>query len=200
MTYIHGLVVLSAIISIGGAILYMRDTLRGKTKPNLISWSMWAIAPLIGTGAAIFAHADIWATVRIFLAGFIPLLVVIFSLTNKQSYWKLTFFDGLCGAFSLIALGLWLIVDLPQLAILFAVIGDGFAALPTIIKSWKNPETETGMTYIASFISVVIVLPSIPVWDIPNSAFQIYLLIINIILVSLVYRKYILCKLGFIIR
>ncbi len=72
---------------------YIRDTLIGKTKPNLVSWSMWALAPLIGTGAAIFAHADLWATVRIFLAGFIPLLVIVASFANKQSYWKLGLFD-----------------------------------------------------------------------------------------------------------
>jgi hypothetical protein len=64
-----------------------------------------------------------------------------------------------------------------------------FAALPTVIKAWRYPETETGLTYLASFVSVVLVIPSIPVWNIENSAFQIYLLLVNTLLLVAVYRK-----------
>ncbi len=72
MTYIHILVALSALISIWGALVYIRDTVRGNTKPNRISWGMWALAPLVSTGAAISAGAYFLATSRIFLAGFLP--------------------------------------------------------------------------------------------------------------------------------
>ncbi len=176
-------------MSIGGSIVYIRDTILGKAKPNRMTWFLWALAPLIGTGAAITAHADLWATVRVFLAGFMPLVVFTFSFFNKQSYWKLNKFDYLCGACSLIAIILWLVIDVPRIAILFAAIGDGFAALPTIIKGWKHPETESGLTFIFGFIGVLLVLPSIPVWNIENSAFQIYLLIVNLLLVISIYRR-----------
>ncbi len=189
MTFPHLLVILSALISVAGSAAYIRDTIRGTTKPNLVSWSMWAIAPLIGTGAALTAHADPWATVRIFLAGFLPLLIVLASLLNPKSYWRLTIFDLTCGVFAGIALVLWLAVDEPRLAILFAAVGDGFAALPTIVKAWHHPDTETKSTYIASLLSVLLILPSIPAWTIENSAFQIYLLIANTFLLLAVYRK-----------
>ena len=185
----HLLVILSAIISVGGAYAYIRDTIAGKTKPNRVSWSMCALAPLIRTGAAWSSNADIWATVRIFLAGFVPLLVVLSSFANRQSYWKMTTFDVLCGVLSLTALFFWAIADSPRTAIVLSASGDGLAALPTVIKAWRYPETETGFTYLASFISVVLVIPSIPVWNIENSAFQIYLLLVNTLLLVAVYRK-----------
>lgn len=121
MSYAHLLVLLSAGISLVGATAYIRDTLAGRTRPNLVSWSMWALAPLVGVGAAMHAGAEPWATVRIFLAGFIPLVVVFASLANKQRYWQLSAFDVLCGAFSLLALITWLGVDSPRVAILLAV-------------------------------------------------------------------------------
>ena len=189
MNYTHWLVILSVIISIGGSYAYIRDTLAGKTKPNRVSWSMWAIAPLIGTAAAISAGADFWATSRIFLAGFLPLLVFLASFLNKKGYWKLTLFDIACGSLSIIALIAWGIVKSPQLAILLVAIGDGFALLPTVRKAWKFPETETGITYMASLVSVILVIPSIPIWNIENSAFQIYLLAANTILLFAIYRK-----------
>lgn len=189
MSLAHILVIISAFLSVGGASLYIRDTLTGKTKPNRVSWSLWAMAPLIGTTAALSAGADIWATSRIFLSGFTPLLVFLASFINPQSYWKLTLFDLLCGVFSVLALIVWLITDAPVVAILLAAIGDGFASLPTIRKAWKFPETETGIAYFTGLIAVLLVLPSIPKWDIQNSAFQIYLLTVNAFLIIAVYHK-----------
>ncbi len=102
------------------------------------------------------------------------------------------------GVFALLGILLWTLADSPRSAILFLAMADGFAALPTIIKAWKNPETETGITYIASFISIILILPSIPEWNIENSAFQVYLLIANTLLIIAVYRKHIISKLGFL--
>lgn len=196
ISYAHWLVVLSSIIGLFGAFAYIRNTIAGKTKPNLVSWSMWAFAPLVGVGAAFSIGADVWVTARIFLAGFIPLLVISTVWARPQSYWKLTTFDFLCGACSLIALGAWLIVDLPRFAVLLAAIGDGFAAMPTIRKAWRFPETETGTTFIASFISVLLTLPSIPTWNVENAAFPIYLIIVNTILVVAIYRKRVFRHIG----
>lgn len=189
MSFVHWLVIASAIISITGASVYIRDTLKGKTKPNRVTWSMWALSPLIGVAAAISSHADLWATTRIFLAGFLPLLVFIASFINPRGYWKLTLFDFLCGACSIFALVVWGIANSPQMAILFAVIADGFATIPTLRKAWIRPETETGIIFVGSFISVLLIIPSIPRWNIENSAFQVYLLIASILLLFVIYRK-----------
>jgi len=189
MDITHYLVVLSAFISITGAAFYIRDTLSGKTKPNRVSWMMWSFAPLLGTVAALSAGADLWATVRVFLAGFLPLIVLVASFFNTKSYWKLTGFDFACGFLSLVGICLWVLIQSPQAAILFAAIGDGFAALPTLRKAWISPQTETGITYLASFVSVILVLPSIPVWNIENAAFSIFLLVQSGLLLFVVYRK-----------
>jgi len=183
------LVVLSGLIVIVGSSAYIRDTIKGKTKPNRISWLMWSIAPLIGAGAAISSDADIWVTIRILLSGLLPLIVLLASFLNKKSHWKLTGFDFACGVSSVIALIFWWIVGNPELAILLAALGDGFASLPTIRKAWKFPETETGLTFMAGLFASLIVIPSIPVWDIENSAFLLYLIISNSLLLIAIYRK-----------
>ena len=40
-------VFLGAAFSIIGALSYARDTIRGVTKPNRVSWLLWTIAPLL---------------------------------------------------------------------------------------------------------------------------------------------------------
>ncbi len=189
ISFIHWLVVISACISITGSAAYIRDTLKGTTKPNRVSWFFWALAPILGTAAAISAGADLWATVRVFLAGFMPLLVFLASFWNLRSYWKLSAFDIACGACSAVALSVWILAGSPRAAILLLAIGDGFASLPTLRKAWRFPETETGITYLLALVSVLLIVPSIPEWSIENSAFQIYLIIANTLLFFTVYRK-----------
>lgn len=186
----HWLVILSACISMSGAFAYIRDMFKGKSKPNLVTWGLWAFAPLVATGAAFSVEANTWSTVRIFMSGFGPLLVFSFAFIVKQGYWKLSKFDYWCGGLSLLALCIWLVADSPVLAILVAAIADLFATLPTIIKAWKYPETETLYTYFVGLFTASIVIPAIPVWNIENSAFQIYLLLANTALFIVVYRGY----------
>lgn len=80
-------------IAVAGCYAYIRDTIAGRTKPNLVSWFLWALAPLIGVAAALSSDADVWATVRVFFAGFLPLIVFLVSLFNRHSYWKVTRLD-----------------------------------------------------------------------------------------------------------
>ena len=189
MEYTHILVIISIFISLSGAYSYIIDTIKGNTKPNRVSWIMWTLAPMIGVGAAIQAGGDLWSVVRIFMAGFTPLLVIIFSFLNKNSYWKITLFDALCGAMSLIALFFWIGLENFKYAILIAVIADIFASIPTLIKSWKYPETETVTVYITSLINGLITVPAIVKFDVINSSFQLYLIIINIVLILIIKRN-----------
>jgi hypothetical protein len=188
----HWLVILSATISMSGAIAYIRDMIKGKSKPNLVTWGLWAFVPLVAIGAAVSASADLWSTVRIFMSGFSPLLVFCAAFIISQSYWKLSLFDYLCGALSVVALCAWLIADLPVLAILLAAIADLFASFPTFVKAWKYPETETLYTYFVGLFTASIIIPAIPVWNIENSAFQIYLFVANVVLFLLVFRGYLM--------
>ena len=190
MSFVHILVILGILIQLLGSYAYFIDTIRGKSKPNRISWAMWALAPLVATAVALYSHADFWATSRTFMAGFVPLVVLLASFINSKSYWKLTFFDFICGACSVLALVIWLLVGSAQGAIMLAVAGDAFALIPTLFKAWKYPETETGVTYIAGFASALLIFPSIPKWNIENSAFQIYLFAANALLIIFIYRDF----------
>ncbi len=190
----HWLVLISALISFSGAFAYIRDMFRGKSKPNLITWGLWAFAPLVATGAALSAEADVWSTVRIFMSGFGPLLVFIAAFVVRQGYWKLSKFDYACGSLSLVALAAWLLADSPVLAILLAATADLLATLPTVLKAWRHPETETLYTYFVGLFTASIVIPAIPIWNIENSAFQVYLLVANAALFAVVMRGYFLRK------
>lgn len=188
---IQYLVLLGALVNLTGTFAYLKDTLLGKTKPNRISWLMWTIAPFIATVAAI-SDGVRWAILPTFMAGFCPLLVLIASFINKKAYWKLEKFDYLCGLFSALALIFWIITKDPIVAIIFAIASDAFASVPTLTKAWKHPETETGISYVASMFSALTSFAAIKVWSFSGYGFGLYLVIINFLLASSIYHKKIL--------
>ena len=187
------LVFIGTAIQFVGFYYYLRDTLKGETKPNKVSFLLWSIAPLIATAAAL-SNGVRWAVLPVFTSGFCPLLIFIFSFVNKKAYWKLETFDYSCGFFSILALVLWAITRQPIVAIIFAIISDGFATVPTLLKSWKFPETETGFSYIASLLNSMTSFAAIKIWNFSSFAFPIYLVVFNGLIVLAIYRRNILRK------
>lgn len=68
-------------LSIVGYIPYLKDTIKGKTKPHAYSWFIWTLLTAIVYGLQISsgAGAGAWVTLAVTIIGFI---VFILSLRN----------------------------------------------------------------------------------------------------------------------
>jgi hypothetical protein len=182
------IVIIGAIVELAGKYIYIKDTLKGNTKPNKVTWLLWGIAPIIATFAALSAGVR-WAVLPIFATGLGCLIVFVVSFLNPKSYWKLEKLDYFCGICSILALILWAITKEPIIAIIFSIASDGFASLPTVIKSWKYPETESGLTYVASLFNSLTSFFALKTLTFSELAFPVYLTIICSLLVISNYKK-----------
>src|SRR5665811_2568729 len=81
------LVIIAAVASLLAAFVYIRSMFVGGTKPNRVTWLMWAIAPLIATAASL-SNGVGWAVLPVFMAGFSPFLIFAASFFAKKAYWK----------------------------------------------------------------------------------------------------------------
>lgn len=185
--YLPYLVFIGAIVQLVGIGSYIKETIKGKTKPNRITWLLWSIAPLIATFAALSDGVKL-SVLPVFMSGFGPFLVFLFSFVNKKSYWKLEKFDYVCGALSILALVFWGITKNPNIAIIFAILSDAFAAVPTLIKSWHHPETETVSPFLAGLFSSSTSFFAITIWGFSSVAFPLYLVSINCVLIFTILR------------
>jgi hypothetical protein len=181
------IVLIGAAVQLVGIFVYIRATVRGETKPNRVTWLMWSVAPLIGSVAA-FSDGVRWAALPVFMSGFAPLLVFIASFVNPKSFWKLEKFDYICGACSILALVLWGITKEPLIAIIFSIASDGFAAVPTIIKSWKHPDSESVEAYTTGLFNSLTSFFALRTFGISELAFPIYLVLVNSSLIAAVYK------------
>ena len=182
------IVIIGAVVQLIGIYYYIRETIRGNTKPNRVSWLMWSIAPMIGAAAAL-SDGVRWAVLPVFMAGFGPFLVFIASFVNSKSYWKLEKYDYFYGALSVLALVFWWITKEPLVAIFLAIASDGFAAAPTFIKSWKAPESESAVAYTTGVFNALTGFFALKTFGLSEIAFPIYLVLLNLGLTITIYRK-----------
>jgi len=181
------LVFVAALGSLLAALVYIRSMFRGQTKPNRVTWLMWSTAPFVATAAAISSGVGL-AVIPVFMSGFSPFLIFTASFFTKKAYWKHTSFDYICGLLSGLALILWYITNNPNIAIIFAIISDALAAVPTILKGWRNPASESVWPYFIGIFSPLTSFLAVTAWGFSALAFRIYLIVINILLFSIVMR------------
>ena len=172
------------IIAIAGNAFYFRDTLIGETKPNRVTFVLWGAAPLVSYFAQRTSGGgeQILYTLTIAL---MPFAILGASFANKKAYWAITRFDLVCGSLSVVALILLLLTGSGLLALVLSIAADFTAALPTIIKSYRHPETETAIAYALEIISSSLVLLTISQWTFINYGFAAYILFINVLFTAL---------------
>ncbi|BDB63506.1 hypothetical protein [Rhodococcus sp. RDE2] len=135
-------VFVGAVLGVIGSLRYAYTTARGLTCPNLVTWTLWASAPLIGFGAQINAGVGLPAVMTL-AAGIGPLIVVVTALSSRRANIRLVRFDYICAVAALLALAVWLGLGQAPMAVMLAVLADAIAALPTIAKTCVTPIRRT---------------------------------------------------------
>jgi len=170
--------ILGSIIAMIGGLSYLIATIKGRVKPNKVSFLLWSFAPLIAFTAQIKEGVGFLLALITFVAGIEPFLIFVASFLNKKAEWKLNRFDLACGAVAVLGLILWQITKTGNIAI-------GFSILAEIAWPW-----------LATSIGVVLTLLTLTGLTFANSSFIIYLLIVNFIIFSLIQFR-VGEKLGF---
>jgi hypothetical protein len=182
----QGWAVPAAGLPLAGFASYTRDTIRGRTQPNRVSWSVWAAAPLIAFFAELTAHAPPEIALVTLALGLGPLLVLIASAANRGAYWQLTRLDFACGSVSVLALALWSITRRGDVAVLLSIAADALAAAPTARKSWSHPESESPGTYMASGAGAAVTLLAVRPWSLAAAGFPAYIVAVCALITVLI--------------
>jgi len=176
--------IVAGVIQVLAIIPYLRDVVRGSARPNIVSWSLWTLAVLISTVAQINAGAS-WSLIILITATVLNVSVVFVGALG-YGYKKFGWVEGICLFFSLFGILLWQITSNPVLAISFAVAADCIAYIPTIVKTYRDPHSETALLWFVLFIVGSLGAISTTKIDAANLVFPIYYATINLLLWILV--------------
>lgn len=176
-----------AVIGSLGGLYYLRDTIVGRAQPNRVTWLLWGVFPMVIFAAqrAQGAMALSWTT---FSAGLLPLLIVAASFFNRLAYWRTERRDYCLMAAAIAGIILWSVTDDPDLAILFSLLADVLAGVPTLIKAYRYPRSESWIAYAISAVGFGISLLSVQKWDFANTAFVAYIFVLNAACAALASR------------
>lgn len=176
---------LSALLTVVAVVPYIWDMLRGTTRPNIVSWGLWLLVQSIfavGQFAEGASLSIVLPIVEVFTVG----LVVILGLVG-YGYKKYGPLDILCLLLALGAIALWQITNDPMVALWMSVAADLVAAVPTLVKAYKDPESETISTYFLVVLSAIAAGFSSTIINIPNLLWPIYIFSVNGAVVVLVF-------------
>lgn len=176
---------LAGFISIGATIPYLRDIVRGDTRPNVVSWSLWTIVVLITAFAQVSAGAS-WSLLLLIGSSIANISVVTLCILG-YGYNKFELTDKICLVLAFAALLLWWITSNPVVAIILAVAADGIAYIPTYVKVYKYPQSETHLYWIILTVADILAFVSVTKMSAANSLFPVSYAIFNFAVVFVAF-------------
>lgn len=157
---------------------YIVATLKGKTKPNRVTWLIWALAPLIAFAGQIDEGVGV-QSLMVLATGLIPLIIFAASFVNPQAVWKLGRIDYACGALSVTALIAWAITQEGTTAIFFALAADMLAGVLTLKKAYQHPSTERPLAFAGGFTAGTLTLLTLDQFTFENASFPLWVAFVS---------------------
>ncbi|MFW6692815.1 hypothetical protein [Streptomyces sp. MAR4 CNX-425] len=175
----------SALLGVAGSVRYACAVVAGTARPNLVTWSLWAAVPLIAFAAQLDSGVGLPA-VQTLAAGAGPLVVVGAGVATRRNLARLGVFDLACAVVAGAAVAVWLGLGRASAAVGFAVAADAAAALPTLVKAWRDPDSENLLFYVLVGTGAAVTLLTITTREPAAWAFAAYVLTLCVTLVAVV--------------
>ena len=121
-----------------------------RTVPNRVTWFIWAAigAITVASYKASGATDTIWFPVA-YAVGFA--VIALLSIKYGEGGSKIT--DVFCLSGAVLAVLGWWWFNSPQIALTTALLIETFAAIPTILKSWREPWKENRLAWTLAILA-----------------------------------------------
>lgn len=137
---------------------YLRNVLRGKTKPHTFSWLLWTALNILNFAAQLSDHAGPGAWIT---GGAAVLSCSVFVLSIPFGEKDIRKIDWICLSVGIFAIASWPITHGPHLSVIVAVFINVMAYIPTIRKSYLRPYEETLTPYLVGLFRWIISLVTV---------------------------------------
>ena len=178
---------LSALIAVGSVIPYVRNIIRGTTKPNLVTWMTWTLLTGIATAAEL-AGGEMVTAIYTGAITLSTLLVVVVGL--RRGFVSYTRFDAVCQFAAIAGIIIWQLFDSPTIAVWATISIDLVGALPTIRHAWYAPGEETWQTYAITTVSGVFAVAALTSYTVLSMSYPLYLIITDTLIAALIVLRH----------
>jgi hypothetical protein len=178
--------VLAGVVGAADAIPYIRDVLRGATRPHRAAWLIWS-------GLAIVVVLSQWADGATFSlimpATGAVFTSIVFALSIRRGVGGVSTPERLMVAIAAAGVLGWLFADEPIVATLCVVAADLIGVLMMVPKTWRDPDSETFATYALGCLSGALAAGAVGELDFSLLVYPIYYCIGNGALAVLILQR-----------
>ncbi len=174
---------IAALLALLSSFLYIRDILRGNTKPHTYTWLIWTIVTWIvflgqwNSGGG----AGSWATG---VSAIVTTATLLLSLKGGYGTKDITKFDKICLILALTAILPWLIAKSVLWSVILSTIIDLVAFFPTMRKTWHAPKSEPLGSMYADAVKHTLSVFSMGNYSLVNLVYPISILITKLVIIG----------------
>jgi hypothetical protein len=164
-------IILAVSMSIIGNVPYLIDVIKHKVKPHPYTWLIWSIVSAVTFFGQVVKGAGT-AFAEIF-----TIIIFIFSL--RYGFKDINKRDNYFLAAALIGLIPWVLTKDPTISVIVVVSIDLIAFIPTLMKTYKRPDSEISILYIMNVTRHMLTLLLIQRYNIATTLHSVAMIVTN---------------------
>jgi hypothetical protein len=178
--------VLAGVCAVADTIPYIRDIVRGTTRPHRGTWLVWAVLAIVVYGSQ---RAD-GASWSLLMTGAQAMLTgLVFILAIRRGEGGLSAPDALLTAMAAAGVVGWLIADEPIVATASVVVADLLAAVMMAPKTYRDPGSETLASFALASVAGALAAGAVASADPALLLYPVYFCAVNAAIALLIHRR-----------
>jgi hypothetical protein len=167
---------LAGTVSVADTVPYIRDILRGTTRPHRGTWLIWAVLALVACASQ---HADGASWSLVMAATQAVLTTAIFLLAIGSGEGGMTRVDLVMLGVAASGVAGWLATDDPLVATACVVGADLVGAAMMVPKTYRDPHSETLSTFALASLAGAFAALAVGSTDLALLLYPVYFCVVN---------------------
>jgi hypothetical protein len=160
--------VLAGLVGVLDTIPYLRDVLRGSTRPHRGTWLVWSALAVV-VSVSQWADGASWSLIMAVTQAVVTTAVLVVAVFRGAG--GITATELLLLAVAAVGVAGWLLADEPVVATVFVVGADLVAIAMMVPKTYRDPTSETLVTFVGASIAGALAAGAV---DAANAALLLY--------------------------
>jgi hypothetical protein len=178
--------VLAGLVGVADTLPYIRDMLRGVTRPHRGTWLIWGVLAIV---VCLSQHAD-GASWSLVMAGSQAVLTtIVFVLALRRGEGGVSRLDALMIAVAVGGLSGWILADEPLVATVCVVAADSIGVALMVPKTYRDPDSETLVTFALASLAGVLAAAAVASLDPSLLLYPAYYCLANGAIALLIIRR-----------
>lgn len=170
-----------------GFIPYIFSILRHKTRPHLVTWSIWFFLGITLAASYFASGAPLPALLVPIIYVIGPFVIALLAL--KYGEYAYNFFDFACLLGGIAGIVLWMATGEPTLALYLNLFVDFCGSLPTLRKVALDPWSEDVTAWLLFLVANGLNLAAVPKDSLALISYPLYLFLIPVLVTMLMLRR-----------